>query len=56
MRNTFLLSVVALYSVACATSTPAPVAAPLPTAPLATAQFDADEFRAELEAAYTHIL
>ena len=56
MRNTFLLSVVALYTVACATSTPAPVAASLPAAPLATAQIDADQFRAELEAAYTHIL
>ena len=56
MRNTFLLSVVALYSVACATSMPAPVAAPLPAAPRITAQIDADQFRSELEAAYTHIL
>ena len=57
MRNTFLLSVVALYSVACATSVPAPapVAAPAPT-PAVSAQLDADQFRAELEAAYTHIL
>jgi membrane-bound lytic murein transglycosylase D len=56
MRNTFLLSVVALYSVACATSTPAPVATPLPAASRVTAQIDADQFRTELEAAYTHIL
>lgn len=57
MRNTFLLSVVALYSVACATSTPAPVAAPpVAAAPTVTAQLDADQFRSELEAAYTHIL
>jgi membrane-bound lytic murein transglycosylase D len=58
MRNTFLLSVVALYSVACATSAPAPVAAPpvAAAAPTVTAQLDADQFRTELEAAYTHIL
>lgn len=59
MRNTFLLSVVALYSVACATSAPAPVAAvppPMAAAPTVTAQLDADQFRTELEAAYTHIL
>lgn len=54
MRNTFLLSVVALYSVACATSAPAPAVAP--PAPSVTAQIDADRFRTELEAAYTHIL
>ncbi|MGZ5440440.1 MAG: transglycosylase SLT domain-containing protein [Thermoanaerobaculia bacterium] len=54
MRNTFLLSVVALYSVACATSAPAPAAAP--PAPSVTAKIDADQFRTELEAAYTHIL
>ena len=59
MRNTFLLAVVALYSVACATSAPAPVAAPERRAearPTLTAQLDADQFRSELEAAYTHIL
>lgn len=59
MRNTFLLSVVALYPVACATSVPAPVAAvppPVAAAPTVTAQLDADQFRTELEAAYTHIL
>ena len=58
MRNTFLLSVVALYSVACATSAPVPVAPPTPVAaaPSVTAQLDADQFRSELEAAYTHIL
>ena len=59
MRNTFLLSVVALYSVACATSTPAPVATPpaaVAAAPSVSAKLDADQFRAELENAYTHIL
>jgi len=59
MRNTFLLSVVALYTVACATSAPAPVVAPEGRAearPTVSAQIDADHFRAELEAAYTHIL
>ena len=54
MRNTFLLSAVALYTVACAT-TPAPVV--VPTAPPAvSAQIDAEEFRRDLEAAHTHIL
>jgi membrane-bound lytic murein transglycosylase D len=65
MRNTLLLGVVGLYTVACATATPAPSAAPLPrasmpaqlaAAPRVTAQIDADEFRKELEEAYTHIL
>src|SRR5687768_11724584 len=59
MRNTFLLSIVALFTVACATTTPAPVAAPVaeaPTAPQVSAQLDADAFRTELEAAYTRIL
>jgi membrane-bound lytic murein transglycosylase D len=53
MRNTFLLSAVALYTVACATA-PAPVTTP--AAPSVTARFDADEFRRELENAHTHIL
>lgn len=59
MRNTFLLSVVSLYAIACATA-PAPVTAPLAATevrPAAlSAQLDADAFRAELEAAYTQIL
>lgn len=57
MRNTLLLSAVALYFVACATSAPPPAAAPAPVAPQGpSAQIDADRFRTELEAAYTHIL
>ena len=57
MRNS-ILAVLALYSVACASSVPAP--ASLPAAPTLThpvaAQLDADAFRKELEDAYTHIL
>ena len=56
MRNTFLLSVTALFAVSCASTTPAPVAVPTPAAPQVSAQLDADGFRKELEAAYTHIL
>ena len=64
MRNTFLLSIVALFTVACATTTPAPVApsaslragSVVPAAPQVSAQLDADAFRTELEAAYTRIL
>jgi len=56
MRNTFLLSVTALFAVACATTTPAPVPVPIPAAPQVSAQLDADTFRKELEQAYTHIL
>ncbi|HYH10414.1 MAG TPA: transglycosylase SLT domain-containing protein [Thermoanaerobaculia bacterium] len=59
MRNTLLLTVVALYAVACASSAPAPKAA-LPVAttiqPSVSAQVDADEFRRELEGAYSTIL
>jgi len=53
MRNTFLLSAVALYTVACATA-PAPVTTP--AAPAVSAQLDATELRAELEKAHAHIL
>ncbi|HEX6159528.1 MAG TPA: transglycosylase SLT domain-containing protein, partial [Thermoanaerobaculia bacterium] len=58
MRNTFLLTAVALYSVACASSAPAPQAAPAaPPAPPASAQkIDADQFRRDLEEAHTLIL
>lgn len=57
MRNTLLLSVVALYGVACASSTPAPKPAPVvPVQPSVSAQLDADEFRRELESAYSQIL
>ncbi len=60
MRNTLLLAVVGLHAVACATATPAPQAAPpariLVASPQVSAQIDADEFRHELEAAYSHIL
>jgi membrane-bound lytic murein transglycosylase D len=58
MRNTFLLSAVALYTVACATA-PAPVTAPAAEAaatPRVSAQLDSDNFLKELEAAHTHIL
>jgi membrane-bound lytic murein transglycosylase D len=53
MRNTVLLSAVAFYTVACAT-TPAPVT--IPAAPIVSAQRDVEELRNELEAAHTHIL
>ena len=54
MRNTFLLSAVALYTVACASSVPAP--ATTPAVPAVSARVDAEAFRNDLEAAYTHIL
>lgn len=65
MRNLMLLSVVALYTAACASSTPRPVTQPQAAKPAAVsaagatrtaAQIDADEFRRELEHAYDHIL
>jgi membrane-bound lytic murein transglycosylase D len=66
MRNTLMLAVMGLSAVACATATPTPKPAPqaqiaalpvqIAAAPRASAQIDADEFRKELEAAYTHIL
>ncbi len=59
MRNTLLLAVVSLFIVACATSTPAPSSVPAAAVnakPRISAQIDADEFRKELENAYTHIL
>jgi membrane-bound lytic murein transglycosylase D len=57
MRNSLLL-VAALYSVACASSAPAPKAVPpLPDpAPRISASVDAEEFRKELEAVYAQIL
>jgi membrane-bound lytic murein transglycosylase D len=58
MRNTLLLMAVALYSVACASSAPAPkmvAAAPVPVAKAAP-PLDANEFRRELESAYAQIL
>lgn len=57
MRNT-LLAVLAVSTVACAGTTPSPKALPVRAAatPSVSARFDADEFRKELEAAYTHIL
>ncbi|HEX2835372.1 MAG TPA: transglycosylase SLT domain-containing protein [Thermoanaerobaculia bacterium] len=54
-----MLAVVGLHAVACATATPAPNVTPAPqlaARPALSAQIDADEFRKELEAAYTHIL
>jgi membrane-bound lytic murein transglycosylase D len=62
MRNTWLLTVVSLYALACASGkppavAPAPVAATAVIAPAAGAkELDAAEFRKELEEAYTHIL
>jgi membrane-bound lytic murein transglycosylase D len=58
MRNTFLLAGVALYGIACASSAPAPNVAPVATAPAITASapFDGDAYRKELEDAYTQIL
>lgn len=58
MRNTLLLTVVALYAVACASSAPAPLPSPVPAAPpvVESRVIDADEFRKELEAAYAQIL
>ena len=57
MRNTLLLMVVALYSVACASSTPAPRAVPFPQAATAAApDLDSEAFRRDLESAYEHIL
>ena len=56
MRNTLLLSVGALYFVACATSAPGPATVPASESPRPSAQIDADEFRGELEEAYTHVL
>lgn len=54
MRNAWLLTITALYSVACATN-PAPEVAPIPIRAAPT-QIDADAFRKELEDAYTQIL
>lgn len=58
MRNTLLLTVVALYSVACASSTPAPRSVPAETAQATSAATDVDSeaFRRDLESAYEHIL
>lgn len=64
MRNTLLLTVVALYSVACASSTPAARTTPSSNqksqtavaTPSVPAQLDSDAFRKDLEAAYDQIL
>jgi membrane-bound lytic murein transglycosylase D len=61
MRNTLLLTLLALYSAACATSSPSPkTAAALPPVKPAVirpvTQLDAEEFRRELESVYTQIL
>lgn len=53
MRNAWLLTITALYSVACAT-TPAPETAPAPIRS-APAQIEIDKYRAELEDAYSRI-
>jgi len=58
MRNTLFLTAVALYSVACATTAPAPQ--PVPAAQHAARptqhSLDADQFRKDLEDAWTKIL
>jgi membrane-bound lytic murein transglycosylase D len=54
MRNT-LLSVLALYTVACATA-PAPRTVEVATAPRVSSEIDAAEFRQALEEAHAHIL
>jgi membrane-bound lytic murein transglycosylase D len=55
MRNTFLLMTMALFAVACATSTVPPQ--PLPVAPVAAADdIHAAELRKELEEAYNHVV
>jgi membrane-bound lytic murein transglycosylase D len=54
MRNAWLLTPVLLYSVACATA-PAPKAVPAPVT-ASSAQIDADEYRKELEDAYSRVL
>lgn len=61
MRNTLLLTLLAFYSVACATAspepgTPAALAVKPPVAVRPAAQLDAEEFRRELESVYTQIL
>ncbi|MBV8518259.1 MAG: transglycosylase SLT domain-containing protein [Acidobacteria bacterium] len=57
MRNTAMLSMVALYAVACASSAPAPKVLPTAAAaPKVSSQIDADEYRRELEAAYAQIV
>lgn len=60
MRNTLLLTVVALYSVACASSAPAPQTTPsakqAASSRTVTDDPDSEEFRKELESAYQQIL
>src|SRR5688500_8761087 len=64
MRNTLLLTWLALYSAACATSSPKTAVALPPVKPSIaspatqrpTTALDAEEFRRELESVYTQIL
>ena len=59
MRNTLLLTLLALYTVACASSSPAVAVAPAPAAPVAvrpSMTLDGEEFQRELQTAYSHIL
>ena len=57
MRNTLLLTFVALYSVACATSTPPLKAVPTQPAALSTPHsFDADQYQKDLQEAYARIV
>src|SRR5215212_3567000 len=53
----WLLSMLALYFVACATSAPPPQPAPVPAAVAApSSTIDAEEYRRSLEDAYAHIV
>jgi membrane-bound lytic murein transglycosylase D len=55
MRKSLLLTLVALYSVACA-SIPSKPAASMPAAQPAAAPLDAEQFRKDLESVYSEIL
>ena len=58
MRNTLFLTVVALYSVACATTAPTPQPTGTADGPRArrSTTLDAEQFRKDLDEAYTRIL
>jgi len=60
MRNTLLLTPLALYFVACASTSPAPAPAPAAAAPAVTPRpsmtLDGEEFQRELQTAYESIL
>ena len=58
MRNILFLTVVALYSVACATSSPSPLPAVTPNSShlTATPSIDGQQFQQDLQDAYSKIL